>query len=114
MAASGVNIISAGVQSDTIRMFSGDVDFVTLSWVNRFSADRISASGVTAFATWYVPAGIAAIASGTALGASAMWLKLSATAPPTYNALYRVSARVTTNSAKILTEYFDVQIWTGQ
>jgi hypothetical protein len=112
MAASGVNIVSAGQQTDTLRFFSGDVDFITLSWVNRFSADRISASGVTAFATWYVPAGATAILSGTALGASAMWVKISATAAPGFTG--RVSARVLTNSAKFMTEYFDIQIWTGQ
>src|SRR5688500_20307018 len=100
MVVSGTNIVSAGIQSDMLSFFSGDVDFVTLSWVRRFSGEAISASGVTAFATWYVPAGIGAILSGTALGASAMWLKMSATAPPTYNGVYRVSARVTTTSAK--------------
>jgi hypothetical protein len=105
MAASGVNIVSAGIQSDTLLFFSGDCDFVTLSWAQRFSGEKISASGVTAFATWYVPAGATAILSGTALGSSAMWMKMSTG---------RVSARVVTDSAKVMIEYFDIKIWTGQ
>jgi hypothetical protein len=112
MAASGVNIVSAGIQSDTLLFYSGETDFVTLSWVRRFSGERISASGVTAFATWYVPAGASAILSGTALGSSAMWMKMSATAAPGFTG--RVSARVVTDSAKVMIEYFDIKIWTGQ
>jgi hypothetical protein len=111
MAASGVNIVSAGKYTDTLRFFSGDVDFVTLSWVQRFSAETISANSNVPIATWYLPAGATAFLSGTALGGSAMWMKMSATAAIP---LGRVSARVTTTSAKILTEHFDIQIWTGQ
>lgn len=112
MAASGVNIISAGKLPDTQLFFSGDCDFITLSWVQRFSGEAISASGVTAFATWYVPAGGAAILSGTANGASAMWMKMSATGANGVTG--RVSARVLTTSGKFMTEYFDFKIWTGQ
>src|SRR5687767_10692231 len=108
MAASGTNIVSAGKQTDTLLFYSGDTDFVTLSWVQRFSGESISASGVTAFATWYVPAGASAILSGTALGGSAMWMKMSATAAPNFTG--RVSARVLTTSAKFMTEYFDIKI----
>ena len=111
MAASGTNIVSAGKQADTLLFYSGDTDFVTLSWVQRFSGEAISASGVTAFATWYVPAGATAILSGTALGASAMWMKMSATAAPNFTG--RVSARVLTTSGKFMTEYFDIKIHTG-
>jgi hypothetical protein len=112
MATSGVNIVSAGKQSDTLLFYSGETDFVTLSWIQRFSGESISASGVTAFATWYVPAGASAILSGTANGASAMWMKMSATAAPGFTG--RVSARVLTTSAKYMIEYFDIKIWTGQ
>jgi hypothetical protein len=113
MAASGVNIVSAGAQIDTQSFFSGEVDFVTLSWAYRFSGERISANGSNVpLYDWYVPAGATAFASGTALGGSAMWMKMSATAAPNFTG--RVSARVTTTSAKILTQHFDIRIWTGQ
>jgi hypothetical protein len=112
MAASGTNIVTAGVTPDTLLFFSGDCDFVTLSWARRFSGEKISASGITAFATWYVPAGATAILSGTATDGSGMWMKMSATAAPNFTG--RVSARVLTTSAKFMTEYFDIKIWTGQ
>ncbi len=112
MATSGINLITAGVQPDTLLFFSGDADFVTLNWARRFSGEKISASGVTAFATWYVPPGATAVLSGTATDGSGMWMKMSATAAPGFTG--RVSARVLTTSGKFLTEWFDIKIWTGQ
>lgn len=109
--ATGIKYHSAGSIPVTQDIYSGEVDVMFMSWINRFGAESISASGVTAFLDWYIPAGITAYNSGTALGASAMWMRYSATAAP--GTILRCSARVLTTSAKSLFEYFDVRIWTG-
>jgi hypothetical protein len=108
---SGLHIISAGVQSPTQEFYSGDVDFMSMSWVNRLSAESISASGVSAFLNWYFPAGVTGYLSGTGVGASSMWVKLSATAAP--GTVMRVSAKVLTTSAKTMVDWFDLRISTG-
>ena len=88
------------------------VDFINLSWVNVFTGEAISASGVTAFATWFLPAGFSAYASGTATGASAHWVKFSATGT-VLNTAVRASARVLTTSGRQLFEYWDMRLTTG-
>ena len=95
-----------------LDFYSGTVDFINMSWVNVFTGESISASGVTAFATWFLPAGFTAYASGTATGASAHWVKFSATGA--IGASGRASARVLTTSGRQLFETFDLRIFTGQ
>lgn len=109
--ASGLHIVSAGMPKNVQQFYSGEVDFFTLDWTVRLSGESISASGVSAFLNWYFPAGFTAYLSGTAAGASGMWMKLSATGAP---ANFRLSAAVNTTSGKRMIEWFDVQIWTGQ
>lgn len=109
---SGLRYHSAGQIPVMQDIYSGEVDYMSLSWVNRLSGEAISASGVSAFLNWYIPAGMTAYNSGTASGASAMWMVFSATAPP--NTVLRLSARILTTSGKSLFEYFDCRIWTGQ
>lgn len=110
--ATGTRWVSAGYQNDPEQFFSGEVDYLTLSWIGRFSAEGVSASGVTGFFVWYLPAGFTAFASGTANGASAVWAKISATGAVT-TALKRASAQATTTSGKSLIEWFDIAIHTG-
>lgn len=90
---------------------SGEVDFISLDWTWRLSADKISANAGTPLYNWYFPVGVTAFLSGTALGSSGMWTKVSATAPP--GTVLRGSARITTDSAKSLVEWFDVRVHTG-
>lgn len=94
-----------------LDMYSGTVDYLTMSWVNVFTGESISASGVSAFATWYMPAGWLAYASGTATGASAYWMKFSATGAPGTSG--RASAKVLTTSGRQLFETFDMRLFTG-
>lgn len=108
---SGLHIVSAGSQNPVQQFYSGEVDFVMMDWSQRLSGESISASGVSAFLNWYFPAGFTAYLSGTAVGASGMWMKISATGAP---ANFRLSAAVNTTSGKRMIEWFDVQIWTGQ
>lgn len=89
------------------------VDFINLSWVNVFTGESISASGVTAFATWFLPVGYSAYASGTATGASAHWVKFSATGT-VVGAIGRASARVLSTSGRQLFEFWDMRLMTGQ
>lgn len=112
--ASGLRILSAGSQPIQQLFFSADVDFITMDWTQRLSAESISASGTNGgFVTWYFPAGFTAFLSGTAVGASGIWCKLSATGAPMANTV-RASAKVTTTSGKNLSEWFDVMVWSGQ
>lgn len=93
------------------NVWSGEVEDFTLSWVNRLGAENISASGVSAFHNWYVPAGATAYQSATALGASASTMRLSATATAGYQ--FRVSARILTTSGRSIFDYFDIRMMTG-
>jgi hypothetical protein len=109
--ASGLRSITANTtQAENMVFHSGEVDFVTLDWRYRLSADKISANGSVPLYNWYLPVGLTAFLSGTAAGSSAMWMKVSATGAPN---VYRGSARITTDSAKSLIEWFDIRIWTG-
>jgi hypothetical protein len=111
--ASGLRIVSASVQSPPTQVwFSGEVDFMTYDFTYRLSGENISASGVSAFMTWGIPAGATAYASGTASGGSAMWMKMSATAA--HGATLLSSARVLTTSGKNLVEWFTIKVITGQ
>ena len=110
---SGLHVFSAGDIPPVQEFYSGEVDFLTLSWVNRLSAEKISANAGVPLYNWYFPVGITGFLSGTAAGSSAMWVKLSATAPANYTGVFRCSARITTDSAKNLIEWFDVKIHTG-
>lgn len=109
----GNRVLTAGIPNDVQLFHSGESDFLTMEWYPRLSGETISASGVSAFLNWYFPAGFTAIASGTGVGASSMWCKVSATAPPDANSAYRWSARVLTTSAKSLFETFLVRVHTG-
>ncbi len=108
----GTRWVSAGLDNDPQYFYSGEVDYLKMSWIGRFSGENISASGVTSFFAWYLPAGFTAFASGTANGASAAWAKISATGAVT-TALRRASARVTTTSGKSLLSWWDMAIYTG-
>ena len=108
---SGLHVVSAGVQPTIQEFFSGEVDFLNLSWIYRLSGEKISANGGVPLYNWYVPAGYTAFASGTAAGSSAMWMKLSATGIP--NVTNRASAKITTDSGKVLLEWWDMRCYTG-
>lgn len=87
-------------------------EFFTINWTGVLaSGETISASGVSAFAEWYLPAGFTAFNSGTATGAMAFWMKVSATGAVGTSG--RASARVLTTSARRLFETFDVRIFSG-
>jgi hypothetical protein len=106
--------ISAGNETPRpmLDFYSGDADYFTLSLVQRFTGENISANGSNVpQVVWYIPAGFTGFASGTAVGGSAMWVKLSATAAP--NTIIRASARALTTSARQLHEYFDLRVTTG-
>lgn len=113
MPQSGVRVVSAGVENEVQSFHSGECDFLTLDWRIRFSGENISASGVSAFLNWYFPAGFTGFLSGTGVGASSMWVKVSATAPVNTESAYMWSARALTTSAKALFETFKVRVWTG-
>lgn len=106
----GLRSLSAGMQPLVQLWYSGESDFTVMDWSLRLSAETISASGVSAFLNIYFPAGFTAFASGTASAASGMWWKMSATGTA---GVYRLSAGITTTSAKRLYEWFDVKIGTG-
>lgn len=110
---SGLRVITAGVNNNVQDFHSGECDFMTLDWRHRMSAENISASGVSAFLNWYFPAGFTGFLSGTGVGGSSMWIKVSATAPPVTDSAYMWSARVLTTSAKSIFETFKVRVWTG-
>ncbi len=96
-----------------LDFYSGTVEFLNLSWVSALaSTEAISASGVTAFASFFLPLGFTAYASGTATGASAHWVKFSATG--VIGTVGRGSARVLTTSGRQLFETFDMRVFTGQ
>ena len=80
---SGLRTITAGIPDQDVQDFhSGEVDFITMDWRYRLSGETVSASGVSAFINWYLPAGMTGFLSGTAAGASGIWVKMSATAAP--------------------------------
>jgi hypothetical protein len=108
-----LRVVSAGASNDVQSFHSGECDFLTMDWTLRFSGENISASGVSAFINWYFPAGFTGFLSGTGVGASSMWVKVSATAPPNANSAYVWSARALTTSAKSLFETFMVRVHTG-
>lgn len=113
MPQSGARVVTAGIANQDVQSFvSGEVDFITLDWRYVFSAEGISASGVTAFATWYTPANVTGFLSGTG-GPSAMWLKVSAVGAHNPNSAYLISARVLSTSAKEFREVFYARVHTG-
>lgn len=96
-----------------LDFYSGEVEFINMSWVNMLgTSECISASGTTAFLTWYLPPGFTAYNSGTANSLSANWVKFSATGAVGTSG--RGSARVLTNSGRQLYETFDMRVFTGQ
>lgn len=109
--SSGLHVVSAGIQPTIQQFQSGEVDFLMLSWVWRLSGEKISANGGVPLYNWYPPAGYTAFLSGTANGSSAMWMKLSATGAP--NVVNRASAKITTDSGKVLLEWWDMRSYTG-
>lgn len=111
--ASGLHIVSAGAPNNPVQQFfSADVDFIVMDWSQRLSGESISASGVSAFITWYLPTGFTGFLSGTAAGASGIWVKVSATGAPG-GLPARVSAKVTTTSGKNMSDWFDIQVYSG-
>ncbi len=95
-----------------IDFHSSSVDFFTITWTGVLaSGETISASGVSAFAEWYLPAGFTAFNSGTGTGAMSFWMKLSATGAPGTQG--RASARILTTSARRLYEAWDMRIFSG-
>lgn len=94
-----------------LDFYSSETTYFSMSWVNVFTGESISASGVTAFATWFLPAGFSAIGSGTAAGSSAHWVRVSATGA--IGSSGRASARVLSTSGRQLFESFDMRIFSG-
>lgn len=112
--ASGLRIVSAGTPPPIQQWFSAEVDYITMDWTQRLSGESISASGTNGgFVVWYWPAGYTGYLSGTAVGASGIWCKVSATGAPNY-VTARVSARVLTTSGRQMFDWFDTQVWSGQ
>ncbi len=101
------------VDRPMLDFYPSAVEFINLSWVNTLaSGETISASGVTAFATWFLPAGFSAYASGTGTGAQIHWVKFSATGT-VINQIGRASARILSTSGRQLFESWDMRIYTG-
>lgn len=113
MAQSGTRVVYAGIPNDVQSFVSAEVDFLTLSWIYAYSGEAISANAGVPIVNWYIPVGLTGFSSGTAVGGSAMWVKVSATAPPNAESARVVSARALSTSAKNLFEVFYVRVHTG-